>query len=162
MKTTQESMGQRLQAWLKYLEINPNKAAQLTEIPRSNWYQWTGEKQAVPQLDALLKIMAVWPELNEEWLLTGKGRMVRPTPKLQLPSQDESAKIEEETETEKSLRWLETQKGLHQRFEKEDSTGQARLLPEALKLLSEILKDTAMKIKETDVYVGHATAFPTT
>ena len=144
-----DTIGERLKVLLKEKGLNPNSAAQLTGISRSNWYQWVGEKQSIPQLDSLLQIMATWPELNETWLLTGQGMMyikqkVSQTPAPEFPS-DESDPV-------KSLRWIQTYLGLVGQFEKVGVSEQSQLLPQVLRLVEEILEDTDRIDAITDNY----------
>lgn len=67
-------MKDRLIIFLEYLGIGQNKFAQNVGLS-AGYVNNLGENISSRSLN---KILSVYPQLNEKWLLTGKGEMIKP------------------------------------------------------------------------------------
>lgn len=67
-------MKDRLMIFLEYLGIGQNKFAQNVGLS-AGYVNNLGENISSRSLN---KILNVYPQLNEKWLLTGKGEMIKP------------------------------------------------------------------------------------
>ena len=67
-------MKDRLIIFLEYLGIGQNKFAQNVGLS-AGYVNNLGENISSRSLN---KILNVYPQLNEKWLLTGKGEMIKP------------------------------------------------------------------------------------
>lgn len=75
----QGTVKERLIQYLKYKKIGQNKFEGLAGI--SNGY--ISNLKSTPGAAHLTKILAVSPDLNEKWLLTGEGSMLKAEPNAQ-------------------------------------------------------------------------------
>ncbi|MEL6536567.1 MAG: helix-turn-helix transcriptional regulator [Bacteroidota bacterium] len=143
------TIGERLSAWLADMKITPNRAAQITGISRSNWYQWVGEKQSIPQIDSLLRLLQVWPDLNQDWLLTGMGPMRKGA---ESPEHSPIEKVNQESRSDKSLRWAQTYQSLQSKIDTVGVTERVLMLPQVIELIKEIHEDTEALERELETF----------
>ena len=67
-------MNKRFQKWLDYNDINSNKLAENLSVSRATISHIISGRNK-PSVDFLHKILNKYPELNLNWLVTGKGSM---------------------------------------------------------------------------------------
>ncbi|MEZ5198511.1 MAG: helix-turn-helix transcriptional regulator [Bacteroidales bacterium] len=87
-------MVNRIQIILKKMNLSPSQLADEIQIQRSGISHILSERNK-PSLDFVSKVLERFPELNAEWLIFGKGPMM----KIQSePQKEEKKKIEAEHE----------------------------------------------------------------
>ncbi len=68
------NMNKRFKKWLDYNDINSNKLAENLSVSRATISHIISGRNK-PSVDFLHKILNKYPELNLNWLVTGKGSM---------------------------------------------------------------------------------------
>ena len=68
------NMNKRFKKWLDYNDINSNKLAENINVSRATISHIISGRNK-PSVDFLHKILNKYPELNLNWLVTGKGSM---------------------------------------------------------------------------------------
>ena len=87
-------MEKRLLLFLQSEDLNPTKFADRIGVQRSSISHILSGRNK-PSFDFLLKILNSFPQLNAEWLLTGKGKMYKSDFPLQAKLFDEERGNEE-------------------------------------------------------------------
>lgn len=67
----------RISTWLAHKGLNANAAAQLLGYANSS-KMYKLLQGTSPGFETLVELLTVWPDLNPDWLLLGKGPMSRP------------------------------------------------------------------------------------
>ena len=70
---------ERILKYIEYKEIKRDVFFQKTDIVRSN-FSGNGAKSEIGG-DKIVRILNEYPDINPEWLLTGKGEMLKKTDK---------------------------------------------------------------------------------
>jgi len=68
-------MKDRLESILKHYKINSSKLAEMIEVQRSGISHILSGRNN-PSYDFLIRILSTFPDINANWLLTGKGNML--------------------------------------------------------------------------------------
>ncbi|MEL6537901.1 MAG: hypothetical protein AAFQ98_20945, partial [Bacteroidota bacterium] len=71
--TSQDWFGKRLHGWFHHLDLSPSQASALLEVSLTSLYRYQQAPDLMPKTGLILKIHAVWPQLNLGWLITGLG-----------------------------------------------------------------------------------------
>jgi hypothetical protein len=124
MRNSVENIGQRLQAFIDHLEISNNKFGEklglsgsvVSHIVHGNNFG----------IDKLIKILDNYPELDLDWLITGKGSMLKVTKKNSVPDTSYEINMVKENEF----------KGLENTFLKEQLKGKENELKTQLALIN--------------------------
>ncbi|GAA4319608.1 hypothetical protein [Compostibacter hankyongensis] len=68
----------RLDAYIKYRELNPNRFSEMLGYASpEKIYRLFREENAKPGVDILIDISNIFEDLNMQWVLTGKGEMLK-------------------------------------------------------------------------------------
>lgn len=82
----------RIQLILKTKNLSPSQFADEINVQRSNVsHILTGRNK--PSLDFILKILTSYPEINSDWLMFGKGQMIKQTEKEENVIMEEKQEI---------------------------------------------------------------------
>ena len=69
-------MIERIQLLLKTMNLSPSQFADEIQVQRSSISHILSGRNK-PSLDFVMKILSVYPEINSEWLMFGKGKMMK-------------------------------------------------------------------------------------
>ncbi len=73
----ESSPGQRLQEWREYKGLTLSQASRATGIKVTTLSTAEQPGASNPSFDTLSKMLAAFPDLNPDWLLTGSGPLLR-------------------------------------------------------------------------------------
>lgn len=90
------NMIDRIQQIIKLKSLSPSLLADQINVQRSSISHILSGRNK-PSLDLVQKILSTFPDINSEWLLTGKGKMIKSEIK---ESTNESEKVEEKSLTD--------------------------------------------------------------
>ncbi len=92
-------MVERIQLILKTLNLSPTRLADEIEVQRSSVSHILSGRNK-PSLDFVMKILSKYPEINSDWLMFGKGKMIATSePEKELFENNREKKEEKEKET---------------------------------------------------------------
>jgi len=92
-------MTNRIQIILKSLNLSPSRFADEIDVQRSGVSHILSGRNK-PSLDFITKILSSYPEINADWLLFGKGTMIKKRDQmLAKKKEEENAQEREEIET---------------------------------------------------------------
>jgi len=90
-------MVDRIQLILKSKNLSPSQFADEIQVQRSSVsHILTGRNK--PSLDFILKILTSYPEINSDWLMFGKGQMIKQAEREEKIIIEEKQKIESQLE----------------------------------------------------------------
>ncbi len=72
-----EKIRERIEALMNAENLNQAAFANKLDISRSNLNHVLSGRNRKPGIDLILKILEVFPNINPEWLLLGKGKMYK-------------------------------------------------------------------------------------
>lgn len=133
---------ERIKILLEYTELSPSAFADKIDIQRSSMSHILSGRNK-PSLDVTQKILTVFPEINPNWLLTGKGKMKQ----LNLFGEDE----EQVTPSLTTSQPINLKKEVHNFEESPIQTPQSITIPEIKPVTSPIAEHTIPVIKENNV-----------
>ena len=95
------SINQRIREIIEHLKISKYELAKTLEITHVTVGKWVDNQNASIRSDSLEKLISVYPEISAQWLLTGKGEMIKKPPDLPLNEQLQA--VEEKNQLLKEL-----------------------------------------------------------
>lgn len=90
-------MEKRLATILNHFGISPSQLAQRMGIQRSGISHILSGRNR-PGLDFIIKLMQVFPQIDSDWLLTGKGELLRKTGQVKTQHEQETIVFPEKTQ----------------------------------------------------------------
>lgn len=92
----QNTLNERLKEYLEVEKISAPNIYNKIGVSRTNWFGWISQNKAIP-LNKVQAIIALLPNINARWLLTGEGEMLvgSETPRIGYKENDCLRKAEE-------------------------------------------------------------------
>ncbi|MCF8381097.1 MAG: helix-turn-helix domain-containing protein [Bacteroidales bacterium] len=131
-------MKDRLQSILSYYQLNSSKLAEIIDVQRSGISHILSGRNN-PSYDFLIRILDAFPEINANWLLTGKGNMINGEEESSLFSHKNNDLISSEVPVnkEKDSENIPNQKNLH--MSNENDVYKSKLLGESSRHVEKVI-----------------------
>lgn len=85
------SINQRIQDMMYYLRISRLDLAKSINTTQAAISKWINHPNSTIRSDTLENLLNAYPEISAQWLLTGKGEMIKKPPDLPLDEQLQAA-----------------------------------------------------------------------
>ncbi len=102
-------MTERINSILKYYNTNSSKFAEQIGVQKSSISHVLSGRNK-PSLDFIQKLLRAFPEINADWLVLGKGKMIIGEEEKNLFNADEGSSAIKSREVEKKLSIEESEK----------------------------------------------------